>query len=162
MNWITFLVVAKCEILKTKKVLFFRILIACLIAANSHFAVAEEPWAVSNASPVIAEDSRTDPRPAQEKIVSGRIATDYCFSSLRFYQTYLSPMLKGGCPMSPSCSRYSIQAIKKHGAFLGTILTFDRLIHEADEKGFVPLVQSGNTIKYLDPVENNDFWWYRP
>jgi hypothetical protein len=26
----------------------------------------------------------------------------------------------------------------------------------------VPLVRVGNRLRYLDPVENNDFWWHRP
>lgn len=61
--------------------------------------------------------------------------------------------------MVPSCSNYSLQAIAKHGPGLGIVLTTDRLIHERDEKWYVPEATRGGDRVYLDPVENNDFWW---
>tara|TARA_Y100000996_G_scaffold317417_1_gene253544 strand:+ start:57 stop:269 length:213 start_codon:yes stop_codon:yes gene_type:complete len=44
-----------------------------------------------------------------------------------FYKNFLSPYLGGNCKYEPSCSNYSHQAISKHGAIKGTVLTILRL-----------------------------------
>jgi hypothetical protein len=54
-----------------------------------------------------------------------------------------------------------MQAINKHGFVKGVIMTADRLIHEADEKKWTKQILRCGNIKYTDPVDNNDFWWYR-
>jgi hypothetical protein len=43
--------------------------------------------------------------------------------------------------------------------FIGLVMTFDRLIHESDETRRAPLIRAGESYRYYDPVENNDFWW---
>jgi putative component of membrane protein insertase Oxa1/YidC/SpoIIIJ protein YidD len=63
------------------------------------------------------------------------------------------------CQMSPTCTGYSIQAIEKHGLFIGLIMTSDRLIHENNEMDLAPIVKSGNEYRFYDPVSGNDFWW---
>ncbi|MGB9700920.1 MAG: membrane protein insertion efficiency factor YidD [Thermodesulfobacteriota bacterium] len=80
---------------------------------------------------------------------------------LKFYREYISPVDSGKCPSYPSCSHYALQAVKKHGSLLGLLLTFDRLIHEADEVHRAPLIEINGEYRYFDPVENNDFWWYK-
>lgn len=81
--------------------------------------------------------------------------------SVKVYQRYISPVKAGSCPMYPSCSAYSIEAIKKHGALVGFVMTADRLIHENNEMDDAPLIMKGGALKYFDPVSNNDFWWYK-
>lgn len=80
---------------------------------------------------------------------------------LNFYREYISPVDGGRCPSYPSCSHYALQAVKKHGSVLGLLLTFDRLIHEADEVHRAPLIKINGEYRYFDPIENNDFWWYK-
>lgn len=63
------------------------------------------------------------------------------------------------CPSEPTCSSYSVEAFRKHGFFIGWMMTVDRLIHEADEGRWSPLVRRDGEFKIFDPVENNDFWW---
>jgi len=65
------------------------------------------------------------------------------------------------CPMYPTCSSYSLQAIEKHGFFLGIVMTADRLIHESNEMDYAPLIEAGDGVHYFDPLRNNDFWWYK-
>jgi len=65
------------------------------------------------------------------------------------------------CSMEPTCSRYAIEAIEKHGFLIGIIMTCDRLIHEGNEMDYAPLVEVGDSVRYADPVRNNDYWWYR-
>ena len=67
------------------------------------------------------------------------------------------------CPSYPSCSTYSILAFKKHGFIMGWLMTVDRLIHEGKEELKVsPMIYYRGKMKIYDPVENNDFWWYKP
>lgn len=79
------------------------------------------------------------------------------------YRDNISPVDGDRCPSLPSCSSYSLQAMKKHGFFMGWMMTVDRLIHEGKEETRVsPVVYSEGQWKIFDPVENNDFWWYPP
>lgn len=122
-----------------------------------------EPWSVSLNDPAIPMEAEHVPSLISPRIDLGcSLFTDYSYAWLRFYQGYLSPSLTAKCPMTPSCSQYSIQAIRKHGVAVGIVMTADRLIHEADEKRTASLVEDNGDMKYLDPMENNDFWWYKP
>ena len=47
---------------------------------------------------------------------------------VRGYQVVLGPVLGGHCRFTPSCSYYSIEAYRKHGAWRGTRLTLRRLL----------------------------------
>jgi uncharacterized protein len=77
-----------------------------------------------------------------------------------FYQHFLSHQWGQSCAYYPTCSNYALLAIRKHGALIGSIMTFDRLQHEADEAKISPLILTGGQIKVYDPLENNDYWWY--
>lgn len=78
--------------------------------------------------------------------------------SVRFFQTFISPVDGDRCSMYPTCSAYSREAIKKYGPIKGFIMTADRLMHEMDETRFAPLIKKGDSLRYYDPPENNDFW----
>jgi hypothetical protein len=45
-----------------------------------------------------------------------------------FYKKYLSPIKYTKCPYFPSCSSYGLEAIEKHGAFWGGLLTIWRIL----------------------------------
>jgi len=80
---------------------------------------------------------------------------------LSIYKDHISPVNADRCPSFPSCSSYAEQAMKKHGFFVGWMMTVDRLIHEGKEETSVsPYIHSYGEVLILDPVENNDFWWY--
>lgn len=79
------------------------------------------------------------------------------------FKEHISAVDSDRCPSIPSCSSYCVKAIKKHGFFIGWIMTVDRLIHEgSEETRSSPIVYSKGKWKIYDPVENNDFWWYHP
>lgn len=44
------------------------------------------------------------------------------------YQRFISPLLPGCCRFVPSCSAYGKEAITRHGALKGSILTTWRLL----------------------------------
>ena len=77
------------------------------------------------------------------------------------YQELFAPVTQDKCSHYPSCSNYCRIAIKKHGVIVGAIMTFDRLQRESNEAKFSPLIKVKGVTKVYDPVENNDFWWYR-
>lgn len=77
-----------------------------------------------------------------------------------FFRDHISAVDGDRCPSLPSCSSYSVEAFKKHGFFMGWLMSVDRLIHEADEAAISPLVRRNGQVKIFDPVENNDFWWF--
>jgi putative component of membrane protein insertase Oxa1/YidC/SpoIIIJ protein YidD len=77
------------------------------------------------------------------------------------FRDHISAVDGDRCPSLPSCAAYSVQAFRKHGFFVGWMMTVDRLIHEGKEETAVsPLVYYKGKLRIYDPVENNDFWWY--
>ena len=57
------------------------------------------------------------------------------------YKIILSPLLPRTCRFYPTCSSYTIEALKKHGPFKGLILAFRRIIrcHPGNPGGFDPV-----------------------
>ena len=47
---------------------------------------------------------------------------------LRFYQKFISPLKGQTCRFYPTCSEYSIQALKKYGFFRGSYKSFVRIL----------------------------------
>lgn len=90
---------------------------------------------------------------------------DHKLNPLRFmvnvYRTYISPIDGKSCPMYPTCSEYSLQSFKKHGFFIGWMMTCDRLFRcGRDELHLSREIMVNGELKCYDPLENNDFWWY--
>ncbi len=83
--------------------------------------------------------------------------------AIYIHQNFISNVYGVECTMEPSCSRYSYQAYSEYGFFIGTILTFDRLMHESDERYVSPVVFNKERRKYLihDGIKNNTFWWQK-
>ncbi len=54
---------------------------------------------------------------------------NYIFIGLvRFYQLSVSPLLPSSCRYTPTCSNYSLEALKKHGPFKGGWLSIKRFL----------------------------------
>lgn len=60
------------------------------------------------------------------------------------YRLMLSPWLGNACRFEPTCSRYSLEALERHGALAGSYLTVHRLLR------CHPLCAGGH-----DPVPDN-------
>tara|TARA_Y100001936_G_scaffold238574_1_gene270558 strand:- start:4565 stop:4777 length:213 start_codon:yes stop_codon:yes gene_type:complete len=60
---------------------------------------------------------------------------------IRLYQKGISPYLPSVCRYEPTCSQYSIEAIKKFGTFKGFFLTVKRLLrcNPLGGKGYDPI-----------------------
>ena len=78
---------------------------------------------------------------------------------IRFFQRYLSSADGHRCPMTPSCSSYALQAVKRHGSIKGWIMASDRLLRcGRDELKLSPSVMTRNGIRCQDPLDQNDVW----
>lgn len=58
-----------------------------------------------------------------------------------FYRVAISPLLPPSCRYTPTCSQYTIEALKKHGPFRGTYLSAKRILscHPWGGKGYDPV-----------------------
>ena len=81
---------------------------------------------------------------------------------IQLYQDHLSAVDGSRCPMTPSCSEYAAQAVKKHGPVIGWAMAFDRLVRcGRDEAALSPKVGRDGQTYIFDPVGANDFWWFK-
>jgi putative membrane protein insertion efficiency factor len=47
---------------------------------------------------------------------------------INIYRYFISPLLGKNCRFYPSCSNYAMEAIKKHGAIRGVLLSVKRIM----------------------------------
>jgi len=55
------------------------------------------------------------------------MTSSFLIRAIRFYQDHLSGFKRGSCMYTPSCSNYSIDAIRKYGALKGLWLAVRRV-----------------------------------
>lgn len=62
-------------------------------------------------------------------------------AALRFYKTFVSPLLPRACRYEPTCSVYAREAIERHGLGRGALLALKRLArcHPFRPGGFDPV-----------------------
>lgn len=60
---------------------------------------------------------------------------------VRIYQRIVSPLLPQTCRFHPSCSAYSIEALREHGALRGIWMTLRRILrcHPLSAGGYDPV-----------------------
>ncbi|QKG81172.1 membrane protein insertion efficiency factor YidD [Tenuifilum thalassicum] len=60
---------------------------------------------------------------------------------VKLYQIFLSPYLPNSCRFTPTCSAYSIKALRKHGFFKGLWLSVKRIsrCHPWGDHGYDPV-----------------------
>ena len=69
------------------------------------------------------------------------ILTYILIKFIKIYQFLLSPLLGQSCRHYPTCSNYSIEALKTHGLFKGLLLIIKRIFscHPWAEGGYDPI-----------------------
>ncbi|RKX68870.1 MAG: membrane protein insertion efficiency factor YidD [Spirochaetes bacterium] len=57
------------------------------------------------------------------------------------YQFIISPLFPGSCRFFPTCSSYSVEALKKHGLFKGSWMSVRRVsrCHPGNPGGYDPV-----------------------
>lgn len=65
-------------------------------------------------------------------------------SAIVFYQRGLSPLLGRNCRFYPTCSRYALEALSRHGALRGGLLAVKRILrcHPFHPGGVDPVPES--------------------
>jgi putative membrane protein insertion efficiency factor len=60
---------------------------------------------------------------------------------IKAYQILISPWMPAVCRYQPTCSRYAMEALRKHGAIKGSWLTMKRLLRCAPwgKSGYDPV-----------------------
>ncbi len=57
-----------------------------------------------------------------------KIVTWMLLAPVYFYRAAISPLLPPSCRYTPTCSQYTIEALKKHGPFKGSYLSAKRIL----------------------------------
>jgi hypothetical protein len=68
---------------------------------------------------------------------------------VRFYQLAISPYTPSTCRYEPSCSQYTLEALKKRGLFVGAWLSLKRIFSCTPwgGSGFDPVPENKNKNK---------------
>lgn len=73
------------------------------------------------------------------------VATRFLVFLVELYRKAVSPLFPATCRFYPSCSEYSVEALKEHGALAGIWMTAGRIIR------CVPFCRGG-----YDPVKRKE------
>lgn len=70
-----------------------------------------------------------------------RLIVNILILPVRFYQLAVSPMLPPSCRYEPTCSQYTIEALRKHGPVKGLWLAVRRILrcHPWGGSGYDPV-----------------------
>ena len=65
-------------------------------------------------------------------------------AALRVYRCYVSPAIGCHCRFHPTCSRYAVLAIQRHGPWRGSLLALKRLLrcHPLHPGGMDPVPEA--------------------
>jgi len=162
---------------RPKRGLLFAVLACALISAPHPAAATPMPYPhlMGRPNPMRAPGPRSGPvlplgprwESAYHTLLQGPSggATEPLFLGLlEFYRTVISPVNGDQSDVAPVHSLYGVQAIRRHGVLLGSVLTTGRLIHEGDELRFAPVFREQGRVFHFDPMENNTYWlweWLR-
>jgi len=87
------------------------------------------------------------------------LSSNPLFLSALVYRHMLTKLDGPRCQHMPTCSRFANQAVAKHGA-VGVLMGLDRLIKPGESSAIrtMPQVEGWGGVRFLDPVENYEFW----
>ena len=129
------------------KILLLFITYLCCCISPVHAASLRGPWDRDKRQQAFRTQADQSPDPLQFMV--------------GLHRNYISPIDGKNCPMYPTCSRYSLQCFKRHGLFVGWVMTCDRLLRcGRDELRLSQEIVVNDELRCYDPLENNDFWWW--
>ena len=67
-------------------------------------------------------------QPMSIKLLISNLFKLLIINLIKIYQRLVSPFFPSSCKFSPSCSKYGIEAINKHGIIKGLVLTVKRIL----------------------------------
>jgi len=124
---------------------------ATIVAVQAEFA----PFKICPGETICAPAS---PKPRRKGLSA---QTNPLFLPYLFYRDVVSPTDGPRCHHYPTCSMYAMRAVRKRGPVLGAVMALDRIISPAGISSAIrkqPAYLHHGNLRYLDPVEANDFW----
>lgn len=87
---------------------------------------------------------------------SGSFAAWLLIQPIRFYQRFISPCFPPCCRFTPSCSAYAIEALRKRGFWMGSVLTVWRLLrcNPFCRGGYDPVPEKGCAVSSSGSATN--------
>lgn len=74
--------------------------------------------------------------------------TRFLIFLVRGYQRFISPLFPPSCRYYPTCSGYTLQALKVHGAFKGSLMGIARILRcHPFVKGWIDYVPRNFSLK---------------
>ena len=106
-----------------------------------------EPWELGNQELTVFSSKNV----VNNLEVTRRVPRLFAVGIVRFYQIIISPQLMPSCNFIPSCSHYSVQALKRYGMVEGMLMTLDRLqrCHYWIQYGWYAISENG---LFIDPI----------
>jgi len=124
---------------------------------GGHEGFSNDHRGTIEAAPSFARaDSTTGSRSAGRIAAGARLAVRFLLLLMvRFYIMLLSPFMGGACKFHPSCSNYAFEAISRHGAKQGFVLSAKRLgrCRPFTKGGFDPVPDFEGTDNILSPAD---------
>jgi uncharacterized protein len=101
-----------------------------------------------------------DKQPVKKYWDTAAPATVLSIALVRGYQTIFSHYRAGDCPFEPSCSRYGLLALQRHGPFWGWLMTLDRIFYRENSGMYrnYPRISVGRWDKPYDPPTFDYIW----
>ena len=71
---------------------------------------------------------------------------------IKFYRSYISPLLGPSCRFSPTCSSYALEAFRTHNFFYAMWLTLWRVLrcNPFSKGGYDPVPPAGKKLNYKE------------
>lgn len=104
-------------------------------------------------------EARAILRRSAPRRAGGGIGGFFASCVFKFYHFAVGPALGSRCALVPSCSRYFLEASRKHG-LLGIPMITDRFVREPVASSSDRWVRDDKgALKHPDPVSDHD-WWF--
>ncbi|WP_114284991.1 membrane protein insertion efficiency factor YidD [Candidatus Halocynthiibacter alkanivorans] len=77
---------------------------------------------------------------------------------VRAYRLIFSPLVGANCRYQPTCSAYALEALEKHGAVRGSLLTLRRIgrCHPFGSQGYDPVPGPEKTASQKTGLQQDD------
>jgi putative membrane protein insertion efficiency factor len=103
--------------------------------------------------PVTADAARKE-----SSDLAGKYGRNPLYFAFDVYRRVLTKVDGPACAHRPTCSMYAMQAVSKHGLFLGGWLTANRLLRGVQSSGARDLARLPDG-HYADPLSDATFWF---
>ena len=127
---------------------------------HAQIALCEGSWSPADQAEAKQRLDAARAAPPATPASRGGIGGWFARSVVWFYRTFIGTAIGDRCVLQPSCSRYFLQASRKHG-LLGIPLIADRFVREpnASAPDRLWVKTPSGEWRHPDPVEDHDFWF---